>query len=187
MYHFISAFQSSVYFLSLPLPWFFSLEISSFFFPRALKSLPESEPWLLFIFIFNIKCADILQALFWLISSVVGKNGTLSIEVKSLFLKHCILYQLFGVTVPFFFSFWLLPLSSIMSVEKFWNEAEKYLKHFSSCFRTSCLKNVILNLCIHSLNTQVPILIRKVNSLFMAVVSLMSASRYSHSLLCIPW
>lgn len=87
-----------------------------------------------------------------------------------------------------FFSFWLLPLSSIMSVEKFWNEAEKYLiKHFSSYFWTSFLKNVILNLCIHSLNTQVPKLIRKVNSLFMGVVSLMSASRYSHSLLCIPW
>lgn len=121
MYHFISAFQSSVYFLSLPLPWFFSLEISSFFFPRALKSLPESEPWLLFIFIFNIKCADILQALFWLISSVVGKNGTLSIEVKSLFLKHCILYQLFGVTVPFFF--FLLIIAFV-----FYNERRKILE-----------------------------------------------------------
>lgn len=93
----------------------------------------------------------------------------------------------FWCNTSIFFPFWLLPLSSIMSVEKFWNEAEKYLKHFSSCFRTSCLKKVMLNLCIHSLNTQVPKLIRKVNSLFMAVVSLMSASRYSHSLLCIPW
>lgn len=47
------------------------LKCLRFSFPLAGKSLPESEPRLLFIF--NSKPADILQAPFWLISSDGGK------------------------------------------------------------------------------------------------------------------
>lgn len=104
-------------------------------------------------------------------SSVAGKNGTLSIEVKYLFLKYRILGFLVNISRFFFFSFWWLSLSSVMSIGKFGNDGEKYLRiYFSSCFWMYLLRNIVLNICIHSLNTQVPKPIRKVHSLFRTVI-----------------
>lgn len=143
-----------------------------FSFPQALKSLPESEPWLLFILCFNINVCRCTLSTF-LADELCGRKKWNSFhwgQIPVFKIPHS---WFFGLIFPdfFFFSFWWLSLSSVMSIGKFGNDGEKYLRiYFSSCFWMYLLRNIVLNICIHSLNTQVPKPIRKVHSLFRTVI-----------------